>query len=139
MPPGSLGQLGRENLSSTCSSDERDREAGADEATYFAIRLLPFRREKRGEPLCSCTRLSASQSVHRKQERSEGNAPSQAGLNVLVILLLLVLGQDLVRMLAAVVQSVGICDANVEDSRRSAPPESVDANVATKFWRWLWA
>jgi hypothetical protein len=34
-------------------SDEHDREAGADEATYFAIRPLPFRREARGELLCS--------------------------------------------------------------------------------------
>jgi hypothetical protein len=27
--------------------DERDREAGVDKATYFAIRPLPFRREAR--------------------------------------------------------------------------------------------
>jgi hypothetical protein len=44
-------------------SDERDREAGVDEATYFAIRPLPFRREARGELLRSCARLSASQLV----------------------------------------------------------------------------
>jgi hypothetical protein len=62
-------------------------------------------------------------------------APNQAGLGVLVRLLLLVLGQDLVRILAAVIRSVGICDANVEDSRHSAPPEFVDANVATEFWK----
>jgi hypothetical protein len=41
------------------------------------------------------------------------------------------LGQDLVRILASVVRSIGICDANVEDSRRSAPPESVDSNVGS--------
>jgi hypothetical protein len=63
--------------------DERDREAGADEATYFAIRPLPFRQEARGELFRSCARLSASQSVHREHERSEGTAPSQAGVNVL--------------------------------------------------------
>jgi hypothetical protein len=121
-------------------SDERDREAGANEATYFAIRPLSFRREARGELLGSCARLSASQSVHR-HERSEGTAPGQAGVDVLVLLLLLVLGQDLVRILASVVRrSVGICDANVEDSRRSAPPESVDADVTpAKFRRWLCA
>jgi hypothetical protein len=62
-------------------------------------------------------------------------APNQAGLGVLVLLLLLVLGQDLVRILAAVIWSVGICDANVEDIRHSAPPEFVDANVATEFWK----
>jgi hypothetical protein len=90
-------------------SDERDGEAGADEATYFAIRPRPFRREARGELLGSCARLSASQSVRRKHERSEGAALSQAGVNVLVLLLLLVLGQDLVRILASVVRSVGIC------------------------------
>jgi hypothetical protein len=120
-------------------SDERDREAGADKATYFAIRPLPFRLETRGELLCSGARLSASQSLHQKHERSEGTAPIQAGLDVLLLLLLLLHGQDRVRILASVVQSVGICDANVEDSRRSTPPESVDANVATKFWRWLCA
>jgi hypothetical protein len=120
-------------------SDERDREAGADEATYFAIRPLPFRREARGKLLRSCAHLSASQSVHRERERREGTAPSQAGVDVLVLLLLLVLGQDLVRILALVVRSVGICDANVKDSRRSAPPESVNANVAPKFRRWLCA
>jgi hypothetical protein len=65
--------------------------------------------------------------------------PSQAGVNVLLLLLLLVLGRNLVRILASVVRSVGICDANVKDSRRSAPLESVDANVATKFWGWLCA
>jgi hypothetical protein len=120
--------------------DEPDREAGADEATYFAIRPLPFRREARGELLGSCARLSASQSVHRKHERSEGTAPSQAGVDiVLVLLLLLVLGQDLVRILASVVRSVGIYNANVKDSRRSAPPEAVDANVVTEFWRWICA
>jgi hypothetical protein len=54
---------------------------------------LPFRREARGELLGSCARLSASQSAHRKHERSEGTAPSQAGVDVvLVLLLLLVLG-----------------------------------------------
>jgi hypothetical protein len=103
-------------------SDERDQEAGADEATYFAIRPLPFRQEARGELLGSCTRPSASQSVHRKHERSEGAAPSQAGVDILVLLLLLVLGRNLVRILAAVVRSVSICDANVEDSRRSTSP-----------------
>jgi hypothetical protein len=44
-----------------------------------------------------------------------------------------------VRILASMVRSVGIRDANVEDSRRSAPPEAVDANVAEEFWRWLCA
>ncbi len=73
-------------------SDERDRKAGADEATYFAIRLLPFNREARGELLRSCARLSASQFVHREHERSEGAAPSQAGVDVLVLRFLLVLG-----------------------------------------------
>jgi hypothetical protein len=77
--------------------------------------------------------------MHQKQERSEGMALSQAGLDILVLLLLLVLGQDLVRILATVVRSVSICDADVKDSRRSTPPESVNANVATKFWRWLCA
>jgi hypothetical protein len=120
-------------------SDELDREAGADKATYFAIRPLTFRQEARGELLGSCARLSASQSVHREHERSEDTLPSQAGVDVLVLLRLLLLGEDLVRILASVVRSVGICDANVEDSRRSAPPESVDADVAPKFWRWLCA
>jgi hypothetical protein len=92
-------------------SDKRDLEAGADEATYFAIRPLPFRREAQGELLCSCAHLSASQSVHQEHERSEGTAPSQAGVDVLVLLLLLVLGQDLVKILASVVRSAGICDA----------------------------
>jgi hypothetical protein len=66
-------------------SDEHDREAGADEATYFAIRLFPFRREARGELLGSCARLSASQTIHREHERSEGTAPSQAGVVVVVV------------------------------------------------------
>jgi hypothetical protein len=35
---------------------------------------------------------------------------------------LLVLGQDLVRILAAVVWSVGICDVDVKDSCCSVPP-----------------
>jgi hypothetical protein len=63
---------------------------------------------------------------------NEGTAPSQAGVDVLVLLLLLVLGQNLVRILASVVRSVGICDANVEDSPCSAPPESLDADVARR-------
>jgi hypothetical protein len=66
-------------------SDERDREAGADEATYFAICPFPFCREARGKLLGSCARLSASQSVHREHERSEGTAPSQAGVVVVVV------------------------------------------------------
>jgi hypothetical protein len=73
-------------------SDELDREARADEATYFAIRPLPFRREAQGELLRSCARFSASQSVHREHERSEGATPGQAGVGVLVLLLLLMLG-----------------------------------------------
>jgi hypothetical protein len=68
-----------------CRLDERDREAGADEATYFAIRPFSFRREARGELLGSCARLGASQSIHREHERSEGTAPSQVGVVVVVV------------------------------------------------------
>jgi hypothetical protein len=63
-------------------------------------------------------------------------APCQAGIDVHILLLLLLLGQDLVRSLASVVQSLGIRDANVEDSPCSAPPESVDGNVTSDIrWR----
>ena len=120
-------------------ANEREREAGADEATNFPVRPLPLGREARGELLRRGARFSASQAIYREHEGSEGSTPSQAGLDVLILLLLLVLGQDLVRVLASVGGRVGIRDTDVKDCRRAPPPESVDGHIAAEFWRFLCA
>jgi hypothetical protein len=67
---------------------------------------------------------------------SEGASPGQAGLDVLVLLLLLMSCQDLVWILVSVAGRVGISDSDVKDSRRAPPPEPVDRDIATEFW-WL--
>jgi hypothetical protein len=43
----------------TRRSDEREREAGADEDAHFRVRPLPFGREARGEPLRSSVGVCA--------------------------------------------------------------------------------
>jgi hypothetical protein len=60
---------------------------------------------------------------------SEGASPGQAGLNILILLLLLVSCQDLVRILVLVAGRAGISDSDVKDSRRAPPPEPVDRDV----------
>jgi hypothetical protein len=83
-----------------------------------------------------CARLGCSQAVNREYEGSEGASPGQPELDVLDLLLLLVLCQDLVRILVSLAGRVGISDSNVKDSRRAPPPEPMDRDVAAEFW-WL--
>ncbi len=116
-------------------SNERDREAGADEPAYRRVLPLPLGREARGELLRCCARFRASQAVHREHERREGASPGQAGPDVLLLLLLLVFRQDLVRVLTSVGGRVGISDSDVKDSRRALPPEPVGRNIAAEIWR----
>ncbi len=71
-----------------------------------------------------------NETVNREHKRSEGTLSSQAGPYVLCLLLLLLLCQNLVRVLAGVGGRVGICDMNIKDSRRAPPPEPVGCDVA---------
>jgi hypothetical protein len=52
-------------------SDEHDQEVGEDEATYCAIRPLPFCQEARGELLGSCARLSQCLSIRPLRTQEE--------------------------------------------------------------------
>jgi predicted RNA binding protein YcfA (HicA-like mRNA interferase family) len=102
-----------------------------------ASRFVAARRQVQ---LLSCACLLASHAIYQEHKRSEVVIPSQAGLDVLVLLLLLVSGQDLVRILASVGWSIGISsDLKVKDSHHSTLPESIDANVTMKIWRRLYA
>jgi hypothetical protein len=56
-------------------SDQRDGEAGADEATYFAMRPFPFRQEACGKLLRSCARLRGTKAQRYNSTTSPASDP----------------------------------------------------------------
>jgi hypothetical protein len=132
---GSGGRVSGSSKAHARGANQCDREAGSNVSAHFGVRSIPFGCKFDGKLLSSSHCLQSLQTIHREHEGSEVSAPRQAKVEVLLLRLLLVSGQDLCWILLYVRRCVGVGDPNIEDRRRSLAPKAVGCHIATEFRR----
>ena len=80
------------------STDNRDAHACTHEATNDRVRPLPFVGESQGESFEELSCFTPDQPISGDDKRSEVLALFETGLQVLLLLLAFVGGEDLVRI-----------------------------------------
>ena len=115
--------------------DERVSHPRPCVATQLRVRALPLGCQARSHSLHRSFSFLAWQAVHREDKRSELATPSQARLEIPVLLPLFVARQDFRRILTSMRRRVGVDDAHIKDGCGPALPEATDCHVSSRL-RW---
>jgi hypothetical protein len=104
-------------------------EPGSHELAALAVRATPFASQAFGQLLCGSRRLRGSHPVRGEDQRRRVSTALQAGLEILSLFGLLLVGQDLARRRTEVGLRISISDADVKDGSVATAPEAVGTDI----------
>jgi hypothetical protein len=107
-------------------TDNRNAHTSTNETTDNRVRPLPFVGESHGESFEELSCFTPDQPISGNDKRSEVLALFETGLQVLLLLLSLLRGEDFVGVTGLIRLGVRIYHADVNTDMRSTGPEASD-------------